>query len=243
MKKPKQKNKFAICIPTLNRADLLIPQLLLYSLDFPNTDIFIYDNGTQIIDKKLNQIRAVRGLRNVYEGLKHVTVLGGIGNNIGVAASWNILCEIAFEKYDYVLMLNDDVYLHCNEFDINCMIPYMKSTGTEFLRCEEKFQLSVFLISKKCFTEEVGAFDTNFFPAYFEDNDYLYRMALRSDVVERSICDEVPSLNPHIFRASSTIQKEPKLLDGYMDKNREYYIKKWGGEPHEEKLKTPFDKK
>ena len=38
---------FSIGIPTLNRADLLIPSIEKYIEDFPGVDIHIIDNGNQ----------------------------------------------------------------------------------------------------------------------------------------------------------------------------------------------------
>ena len=41
------KPKFSIGIPTLNRADLLIPALMYYKLDFPDIRVSVLDNGNQ----------------------------------------------------------------------------------------------------------------------------------------------------------------------------------------------------
>jgi GT2 family glycosyltransferase len=41
--------KFGIGIPTLNRYDLLMPNLKTYARDFPNHKIYILDNGKQNI--------------------------------------------------------------------------------------------------------------------------------------------------------------------------------------------------
>ena len=41
------KIKFAIGIPTYNRADLLLPALMFYAHDYPNTKILVIDNGNQ----------------------------------------------------------------------------------------------------------------------------------------------------------------------------------------------------
>ena len=85
--------KFAIGIPTLNRYDLLKPCLMLYERDFPNIDIFVIDNGKQGISC----------------GKVMVT---DMDQNIGVAASWNILCDKIYSTgADHALILNDDIYL------------------------------------------------------------------------------------------------------------------------------------
>jgi hypothetical protein len=48
---------FAIGIPTLNRADLLVPSLLKYINDFPGVKIFVLDNGNQDIESSLQILR------------------------------------------------------------------------------------------------------------------------------------------------------------------------------------------
>ena len=234
--------RFCIAIPTINRFDLLLPSLLMYSMDMPNTEVIIYDNGKQFISDKINGIRNVRGCHNAYKAVNNITVLGGTGDNAGVAGSWNIMCAKAFEKYDYVLVLNDDIYFQSSEFDVNGIINYMSNASIDFFCCEEKYDRAVFLMSKKCFNV-VGSFDSNFAPAYYEDNDYLYRLKLAK---MRGKIDYgfVPSLNPTLFRRSSSLLKHPDMLvkDGndYRENNKKYYILKWGGEVGSEKYLHPF---
>jgi thiol-disulfide isomerase/thioredoxin len=84
--------------------------------------------------------------------------------------------------------------------------------------------------------EKVGDFDENLYPAYFEDNDYLYRMKLANIMVEKSM-----KLVPLVMRHSSSINKDPKLNKDFI-KNKNYFVDKWGGEPNREKFKKPFNK-
>ena len=234
-------NKYCICIPTLNRIDLLLPALLFYAIDLPTTEIFIYDNGAQNISDKINGLGTIRHLRGAYEGLSNITVLGGNGKNIGVAGAWNVLCEKAFEKYNYALVLNDDIYLKSNEFELNSITDWMSNNNVDFFSCEKQFDWSVFLITKRCF-KTVGIFDDNLFPAYLEDCDYLYRMSLyaKSGMIKY---DCVPSLNPTLFRRSSTLEEEPNLMTEYRNNNLRYYEKKWGGGVGEEKYTEKFGTK
>src|SRR5690606_38556929 len=84
--------------------------------------------------------------------------------------------------------------------------------------------------------KEFGKFDENIFPAYFEDNDAHYRMKLLD---MNMVYTE--KLNPVIFRNSMTIEKDASLNENFL-KNRDYYIKKWGGEPSKEMFSIPFNK-
>ena len=81
-------------------------------------------------------------------------------------------------------------------------------------------------------------FDEIFHPAYYEDSDYLYRMKLLG------IKQDIDStLNPEIFRASQTFEKNPKLVNEAMKNNRLRYIEKWGNSPLLEIFTTPYNEK
>jgi GT2 family glycosyltransferase len=149
---------FAIGIPTYNRMDLLLPSVIKYiTTDFPEVNIHIIDNGNQHI-KFLETMPNIK----VYEEKE----------NIGVAASWNKLCKKIYEKHDFALIVNDDVYLGYNT----------KVVEKAMAECQSGFSQSnaswsVFLMHKE-FYDFVGDFDEIFYPAYYEDSDYLYRMKL-----------------------------------------------------------------
>jgi GT2 family glycosyltransferase len=205
--------KLIIGIPTINRADLLNEALANYFEDFKNTEIVICDNGNQeIITRERNFVH--------YKPEK----------NLGVSGSWNMLMDYADKvKGTHVLILNDDIYLGKSEDEINTII---RLWNPEFI-CTELNWCS-FILSVETF-KKVGNFDENFFPAYFEDNDYFRRMQLANvpTIVN-------PMLNPVIYRNSMTIQKSPELNSGF-EKNRQYYISKWGGQPTQETFATPFN--
>jgi GT2 family glycosyltransferase len=206
--------KLIIGIPTINRADLLNEALANYFEDFKDTEIVICDNGNQeIITRERNFVH--------YKPEK----------NLGVSGSWNMLMDYADKvKATHVLILNDDIYLGKPEEEIKTII---KLWNPEFL-CTELNWCS-FILSVESF-KKVGNFDENFFPAYFEDNDYFRRMQLANVPIIMN-----PMLNPIIYRNSMTIQKSPELNSGF-EKNRQYYISKWGGQPTQETFATPFNK-
>ena len=240
MNQPDKKNPLGFCIviPTINRLDLLFPSLLMYATQLPEVEILIYDNGKQYIQEKIHGLRNIRRWANAYKGLDNITVYGGHGDNIGVAASWNFLCQKAFERgYNYVVVLNDDIYLHLEMYDYWCIINRMFIDQTDFLSCVEKFERAAFVLSSKCY-DVVGQFDDNFYPAYYEDSEYLYRLKLAKG---RGRIDYgiAPLLNPHVFRRSSTIlaQKEESIVSSESkERNKKYYILKWGGDVGEEKF-------
>jgi glycosyltransferase involved in cell wall biosynthesis len=206
---------FSIGIPTLNRADLLLPSIEKYLVDFKNTEIHIIDNGNQ-------KLTYLEENENIYVHNQQ--------ENIGVAASWNKLCDIIFQKQDWALLVNDDVYLGYGRSNVYwCM--EMSEVGIS----QSEFNWSVLLINKDLY-EFIGRFDEGFYPAYFEDSDYMYRLKLKG------LLHEVNSkLNPKEVKVSQTYEKAPDLVNLAMKLNRQRYIDKWGNVPLLEIFKTPFN--
>jgi len=200
---------FSIGIPTYNRADLLIPSLEKYSKDFKGTDIYVVDNGSQnfpFINTNISVLNQEK--------------------NIGVAASWNKLCKLIFSKHEWALILNDDIY--CG-YDNSVVESAIKKSKIGLVQSEKNW--SVVLINKYLY-EHIGDFDEQFYPAYFEDSDYIYRLKLDG---LRHEADK--TLNPKLFMSSGTYDKAPEMVNKAMADNKDRYIKKWGGLPF---LETKF---
>ena len=201
---------FQIGIPTINRADLLNQALKVYFEKFPTTKIHIWDNGVnQNIDTYPNT--------NIHRS----------DRNLGVAASWNKLCKIIYQEATHALILNDDVILGCGEANVSEYIQeqFDFATGHGF---------HSFIIPQTT-TDKIGWFDEKFYPAYFEDGDYWYRLRLA-----RLILSHRKFIVPKQIEgcSSCSIKKDPSL---HNPNNKEYYLSKWGGMPHEEKYLTPFN--
>lgn len=206
---------YCIAIPTINRKDLLMDALEWYTQNMPNTQILVVDNGNQNIPELTRNVKVFTPQKN-----------------LGVAGSWNYLIWTAKNMgYSHVLVLNDDVILQRSEGEIDALI--QKEGNLTFHRPKAFYNWSAFIISVDIFFK-VGMFDIAFKRAFFEDNDYEYRMKLAG--INLKYQDD---LNPQVYKNSQTIEKNP-LLGGYLE-NRELYIKKWGGIPNEETYKTPYN--
>lgn len=96
---------------------------------------------------------------------------------------------------------------------------------------------SAYMINRRCW-EEVGKFDEGFFPAYFEDNDYHYRIKLAG----LKAIVYPPAL---FFHYGSRTQNEsgdiPLVPGSLFEKNRSYFIRKWGGVPGNEAFTHPYN--
>lgn len=211
------KYSFAIGIPTLNRADLLNPTLEKYFTQFPDVEIFIVNNG----DKKITS----RGKKFTIHKAE---------SNYGVAKSWNYLCDQIFEHHEYALILNDDIEINLNQDELNNFLVNQKF---DLVKCQESYYLCSFALSKSCFHK--NRFDESFYPAYFEDRDYLYRMKLANlNLLSHSF------LNPSKFINSATISPDggDPFINKHFTELQNLYIQKWGGLPGSESFTNPFNK-
>jgi len=210
------KYSFAIGIPTLNRSDLLNPTLEKYFQQFPDVDIFIVNNGDKTITSRSKNFTIHKSKENY-----------------GVAKSWNYLCDQIFKDYEYALILNDDIEINLNQDEIENFLVNQKF---DLVKCQEQYHLSVFGLSKECFIKQ--RFDESFYPAYFEDRDYFYRMKLENlKLVSHSF------LNPSKFINSATISSnggDPSINKHFIELQN-LYMQKWGGLPGSEFFTNPFN--
>lgn len=214
MERDTRNPKIGIGIPTLNRFDILRSNLLLYARDFSlvggDIPFVILDNGNQGITFNYGHIIQKE-------------------KNIGVGASWNQLCKKIFETCDYALILNDDIYLGKRLSEINYIIG---KKPDRFQRATPDW--CAFILPKKVY-EEVGPFDECFYPAYYEDKSYEYRMKLKGVPLIKN-----PDLNPYEYRNSQSLEKDLTIFEA-SKKNKKLYIEMWGGEPERETYKKPYN--
>ncbi len=204
--------KFSIVIPTINRADLLkenYEDLISTGLLDQSEGLIIIDNGQQDLS---------------FISHSKVTIFTE-PKNLGVAASWNKGIKYSFEVLNctHAIVLNDDIVFGKTFDIINKLL--LEAPNSFFV---SGYFWSVFIIPKTIYLI-VGPFDEQFYPAYFEDNDYYHR--IKKSNLEYLGKDE---LTPKIMRNSQTIQKNPSLNSNF-GANMQKYIAKWGGPPLEEK--------
>lgn len=212
--------KFAIGIPTINQAALLLPSINKYLEQFPATEIFIVDNGNQQIgwffSRPWNHFLVQLRVNQVAKG---------------VAASWNQLSRLIFGAgYTHALILNDDVLLTKRDTEINKVLSLHEND--DFIVSQSGFHC--FILPKKTF-DSIGGFDENFKGAYFEDNDYERRLKMAKMSIART-----SFINPQVLEESASIKKDPSLNINFQH-NSEYYCKKWGGYRGGETFTIPFN--
>lgn len=171
-------------------------------------------------------------------------------DNIGVSAGWNQGIKKAIEEEcDLALVCNDDVILAPgtlwklalgflnNSVAMVTAVNARDGEPTETAEYPESPDFSCFMIQPRLFVTDFGQFDENFSPAYFEDNDMHYRIKLAGG---KAVC----RTDAGMFHLGSVTQNwnpfEPVVSSAMFEKNKGYYITKWGGTPGNEKFTEPF---
>jgi GT2 family glycosyltransferase len=91
------------------------------------------------------------------------------------------------------------------------------------------------LVDIYALVENCGWFDENFYPAYFEDNDMFYRMALAGQ--KSYLTTEYGFYHKQSATCETVVTKDMwNYCEGY-------YRSKWGGYPGEEIYTHPFNNK
>ena len=178
-------------------------------------------------------------------------VINNWDHNNGVAAGWNAGIKWGFQE-DYLIICNDDVVLYpgtltklivClmrnalkNPVDLVSVVA--SDTGQTGYIDYEFPDFACFAISPKPFVEKFGWFDEKFTPAYFEDNDMVYRIKVGGG--RQGLC--LDARVEHDGSATQYMDREnPVVNSDLFEANRAYFKAKWGGLPHEEVYTTPHN--
>lgn len=107
----------------------------------------------------------------------------------------------------------------------------------EGLENGEHPDFSAFMISRMT-VERVGEFDEGFYPAYFEDNDFHYRINLAG----LKAVTYPPAMFYHYGSGTSNENKISEAMRGVQfERNHAYFREKWGGDSTNETFRKPFN--
>ncbi len=180
--------------------------------------------------------------------------------NFGMMYAWE-------NKMDFGLVCNNDIVMHpeaiwrlVERFDkgdvamvtgmpvdgemkaanlIPSLISTLNAKDKESVEETEHPCFSMIMINKPCW-EIVGEFDELFAPAYFEDNDYHYRMQLAgllAILLPTAMFYHYGSMTQNVGS-----ERGRRIVTSEMfEKNRAAFIEKWGGVPTEEKFQHPYN--
>jgi len=220
--------KVFYCLPTYKSFDLAYDSVLaaLRSTLVPD-QIIIADNSTDG--------SGAAYLQSLVEKFNNVHIWPQTVNNL--ARTWNLFhTEI---QSDYIIIANDDIQV--DPYTIERLVSASEQKPNEILFAGDGLSgnaFSLFLLTHYGFNR-VGKFDEHFDPAYFEDNDYARRALLLGYHIN------FVSGATYSHVGSSTLKRytwqEMEKHHNAFRANEAYYIRKWGGKPHEEVFETEFD--
>lgn len=158
-------------------------------------------------------------------------------DNWGVAKSWNWGIRTALaEGADFVLVLNDDVRLETPDF-VERLQEDLTREGV-IMVCghpdhvapqspDSRLAMSAFMCDGRLFSE-IGEFDENFAPAYFEDSDMLHRIKISQHW--RTYYDSDAVFHHWVSSTRNEIRGARQTGRDYK-RNRERFFTKWGFYP------------
>jgi len=143
--------------------------------------------------------------------------------NWGCAKAWNWFMA---QNDDLVMICNDDVTFNSRTI-ASCVEAYAEDPYRFIAPCAGANIFSCFMLPKMVYSA-VGPFDEQFWPAYFEDNDYSHRVTL----AQIPFCFTGVGYG-HI--GSATLASYTTAEQGEHQRqfaaNQQRYIDKWKGMP------------
>jgi GT2 family glycosyltransferase len=204
------------------------------SVDAPVPNLFIVNNGD---DRGVAEAADRISRRDIPNGSLFGSVVVEKFQNLGVAGSWNHIART--RPGPWFLVGNDIKFLPGDVAKTNAVLSRnADATIVHAMGC------SAFVLTEVG-VRTLGYFDENFYPAYFEDNDYLRRVSISgAKTVGVPDFTGIHGEPPHSY-GSCTINSDKRLQMRNLTtfgNGMKYYIEKWGGEPAKEKFRTPFNR-
>ncbi len=233
-----------IGIPTYNNYEFLAQEMLpsIFRGTVLPDFIFIWDNSPGAVvsdyfnvpDNRTAIVNAAKEVQRE-QGKKTHFAIHGEGNNVALSHAWNAMIG-SCDNADHIIIANDDIRFFPDTLeklvagDKEFVYPAGARAGNSF---------SLFKINRAMWLD-VGPFDANFFPAYFEDNDFHYRMKLKGyDIWPLVDCEY-----DHVGSATVNRINNPEEVEArhnYFRLNDMYYRYKWGGKPGAEIYTEAFN--
>jgi len=257
-----------LTVPVVNRGDLLL-RLFESTNNYPIEKIVIINNGNNTgVSAAIDKLK--QKYKNNLDVIEPIDSLGEFQPkedkkkrvNWGCSKSWNYVLKTYLMENDdvnYSFIASNDVAF--NPGEIEKVVSWMKKDKEENLGNLGTINFAGvgygFFFVNKTLIENVGYFDENFYPAYYEDMDYNYRIKLINENDNNNVSmRDIPGVkmmhgNPNskmdpntiIDYESCTIHSEEEMKhcnDITFWINLRYYMLKWGGDRGKEIWKTPY---
>lgn len=214
--------KWAVSMPSISAAAALLEAVEAVKAQTRETEVLVVMNGSAVADA-CAQLES-NGMAEIYRPYF----------NLGCSASWNHAARWAWEKgYDKVFLMNDDFILTDHEA-LERMETYIEEYPDSICHYHG---FSAVCITKRHY-DLIGPFDEGYWPAYFEDNDYV------SQARPHGIDDKLFDVDKFKHYGSLSLRTSAWLNMINMrtfEMNKQRYIHKWGGEPHKETFLYPWN--
>lgn len=202
---------WVVCVPVIAPRSETAEARATWDVDAPN--LLVVDNTPD----------------GCYEGGPWQYARSEDGTNLGVAASWNrgiaLGCDQTFFVSSYLVF----------DQGLARTVERMQEAANEW-GCLTWQACHAWMLTRKVF-ETVGIFDEHWYPAYFEDSCMLTRMEI-ADI--HSPANPIPKIAvPGMCPQARSLQLG--LAQPDMDKLRDRFRRKYGGDPFQTTYKTPFN--
>jgi GT2 family glycosyltransferase len=212
-------------IPTLNRFDLLTSSIdSALSGSVPPDEIYVIDNSGGAYPER-------------WQARYHNRVMVHVSSvNHGVAKSWNMLRSIARIEQAQLILSNDDITFAPDTIE-QLLLAAETRPRAGIVSAIEGQRFSLFWLNPELYADPAWAFDEAFQMAYFEDNDYAWRLTLA-----RWQLAIAPTAVTHVGSATLAAMTPEQLTAKHAAyaHNAQYFVRKWGGPPHAEIYSIPF---
>ena len=216
----------AIALPVISRGDML--ERCLRSIDYPVLNLVVFVNSD---DPSITA--ALTRVNNSH--IKNLVVQKRMAYGRGCGPALNEVVK-AFPHGPYWMLIGADNYFHPGTLQ---QIDNFCRTNQEKLYIWADDVIPMLTIKG---VQQVGLFDENIYPCYFEDADYSYRVKLAGQSITAV---GIPiGHGSTVVRGNITTNSDMDLKfrnEISYSLNREYYKQKWGGIPGEETYTTPFN--
>ena len=151
--------------------------------------------------------------------------------NLGVAGSWNYGIR---SDADFLWIISSSLIFNKGFSEL---IEKTKEANEYGLLTDEAWHCIGF--TRKTF-DKVGMFDEQFYPGYYEDNDFGYRLKL-AGIHNHPDFPSLPKVKIDVTCQGTATTLKSGLVKPRFDLLQEYYKRKWGGLPGNEKFIIPFN--
>lgn len=213
-------------VPVFRRYDLLERLLSTLGVSGLRPDkVIVVDNG--------NDNAAAWTAVNSWSTAERPASLLSPGKNTGCSGAWNLILDQS-EPGDFVIIANDDIELARESLSI-----VVEAASQADLVIAHGF--SLFGVSRQL-VDEVGGFDENFWPIYFEDLDFHQRVRCAG---KRHVHVDARARHPNPSASMKALNPHERKEFGLRQTVLvSYYRRKWGGLPtrgEQERYTIPFN--